>query len=143
MLLRLAILGARGPQQSLLSDRRTAVVRGVRQRGSKRVPDAQGSDQVLNPYGRAGMTSEAAQARFRPAGARRRRRRDGVDRVPPPARHARDRSSRPWRPVLVMEDTGLRHGLCGRACPAARDPREVGRARSTGSGDRRGETIAQ
>jgi hypothetical protein len=54
-----------------------------------------------------------------------------LDRVPHPHRCARARVSRPWRPALVLEATGLRHGLCCHACAAARDPGEVGSAAPT------------
>jgi ferredoxin len=93
---------------------------------------ARAARSAARPAGRASRPRSDAHTRARRrgrGGRRTRRRRDGRSRPPPPGRHVRDRSSRPWRPVLVLEDTGLRCGLCCRACPAARDPREVGSAR--------------
>ena len=53
------------------------------------------------------------------------RRREGVARLPPAHRHARDRGSRPRRTSLVLEVPGFRPGLSCRACFTARDPRKV------------------
>src|SRR5215467_8709868 len=72
----------------------------------------------------AGRSMTTVQSFHRPSdavGARR----DGVARLSPPDCHARDWGSSPRRASLVLEVPGFRPGLYCRACPTARDPREV------------------